>query len=87
MFYIVMRSEKESRTTRYTGVGWAVRSRDKQTDSQQNLLMPRDLIVEAINQGVDSVEKLAEKFEVSRSAMSICLEIPFETGPDHEVDE
>ena len=52
-----------------------------------NLLMPRDLIVEAINQGVDSVEKLAEKFEVSRSAMSICLEIPFETGPDHEVDE
>ena len=52
-----------------------------------NLLMPRDLIVEAINQGVDSVEKLAEKFEVSRSAMSICLEIPFETGSDREVDE
>ena len=52
-----------------------------------NLLMPRDLIVEAINQGVDSVEELAAKFEVSRSAMSICLEVPFETGPDHEVGE
>ena len=52
-----------------------------------NLLMPRDLIVEAINQGVDSVEKLAAKFEVSRSAMSICLEVPFEARPDHEMDE
>ena len=52
-----------------------------------NLLMPWDLVVEATNQGIDTVEKLAAKFEVSRSAMSVRLEVPFETRPDHEVGE
>lgn len=52
-----------------------------------NLLMPWDLVIEAVDQGVDSVEKLAAKFEVSRSAMSVRLEVPFETGSDHEGGE
>lgn len=52
-----------------------------------NLLMPWDLVIEATNQGVDSVEELAARFEVSRSAMSVRLEVPFETRPDHEVGE
>lgn len=45
-----------------------------------NLLMPQKLVWESIAQGVDTVELLAEKFEVSRSAMSIQLGVPFETG-------
>lgn len=48
-----------------------------------NLLMPWDLIIESTRSGLDTVEKLAEKFEVSKSAMSVRLEVPFETGPDH----
>lgn len=45
-----------------------------------NLLMPRKLVWEFIAQGVDTVEELAEKFEVSKSAMSIQLGVPFETS-------
>ena len=45
-----------------------------------NLLMPQKLVREFIAQGVDTVEELAEKFEVSRSAMSIQLGVPFETS-------
>ena len=44
-----------------------------------NLLMPRELVWEFIEQGVDTVEELAEKFNVSKSAMSIRLGVPFET--------
>ena len=47
------------------------------------LLMPWNLVVESIEQGINTVEELAEKFDVSKSAMSIRLEVPFETGPDH----
>lgn len=39
------------------------------------------------NLDIDTVKKLAAEFEVSRSAMLVRLEVPFETGPDHEVDE
>lgn len=42
------------------------------------LLMPWNLILESIEQGIDTVEKLAEKFEVSKSTMSIRLEVPFD---------
>lgn len=45
-----------------------------------NLLMPKKLVWEFVNQGIDTVEELAEKFEVSKSAMSIRLGVPFETG-------
>lgn len=45
-----------------------------------NLLMPRKLVWEFIEQGVDTVEELAKKFEVSKSAMSIQLGVPFETS-------
>ena len=47
------------------------------------LLMPWNLIVESIEQGIDTVEELAEKFDVPKSAMSIRLEVPFETEPDY----
>ena len=47
------------------------------------LLMPWNLVVESIEQGIDTVEELAEKFGVSKSAMSIRLEVPFETESDH----
>lgn len=49
-----------------------------------NLLMPWSLVIESIRLGLDSVEELAKKFEVSRSAMSIRLEVPFETRLDRE---
>ena len=42
------------------------------------LLMPWGLILESFEQGIDTVEKLADKFEVSKSAMSIRLEVPFD---------
>ncbi len=45
-----------------------------------NLLMPQKLVWEFIAQGFDTVEELAEKFEVSKSAMSIQLGVPFETS-------
>ena len=44
-----------------------------------NLLMPKKLVWEFIEQGVDTVEELAEEFNVSKSAMSIRLGVPFET--------
>ena len=47
------------------------------------LLMPWNLIIESIEQGIITVEDLAEKFDVSKSAMSIRLEVPFEIWPDH----
>lgn len=44
-----------------------------------DLLMPWNLIREVVAGGVDTVEALAEAFNVSRSAMSIRLGVPFET--------
>ena len=43
------------------------------------LLMPWDLIVESTEKGINTMEELAEKFDVSKIAMSIRLEVPFET--------
>lgn len=43
------------------------------------LLMPWNLIVREVERGADSVERLAEIFRVSKSAMSIRLQVPFET--------
>ena len=43
------------------------------------LLMPWNLVVEEVRNGADSVEKLAKIFQVSKSAMSIRLQVPFET--------
>ena len=48
-------------------------------ESAANLLMPRELVWEFIEQGVDTVDELAKKFNVSKSAMSIRLGVPFET--------
>ena len=45
-----------------------------------NLLMPKKLVLKFIEQGVDTVEELAEKFNVSKSAVSIRLGVPFETS-------
>ena len=44
-----------------------------------DLLMPWNLIREAVAKGADTVEALAKAFKVSRSAMSIRLGVPFET--------
>ena len=44
-----------------------------------DLLMPWDRIREAVARGVDTMDALAEAFNVSRSAMSIRLGVPFET--------
>ncbi len=49
-----------------------------------NLLMPRKLVWEFVEQGVDTVEELAEKFNVSKSAMSIRLGVPFETDAQNQ---
>ena len=46
------------------------------------LLMPWNLIIESTEQGINTVKGLADKFDVSRSAMSIRLEVPFETRSD-----
>ena len=46
------------------------------------LLMPWNLIIESTEQGINTVKDLAEKFGVSKSAMSIRLEVPFETRAD-----
>ena len=43
-----------------------------------NLLMPWHLINNAIEEGANSIEELAEKLKVSRTAMSIRLGIPWE---------
>lgn len=42
------------------------------------LLMPWNLVVREIERGADSVERLAEVFRVSKSAMSIRLGFPYE---------
>ena len=44
-----------------------------------DILMPWHLVDQAILDGLDTVDDLAAAFEVSRSAMSIRLEVPFET--------
>ena len=44
-----------------------------------DILMPWRLVDEAIVGGCDTVEGLARAFEVSRSAMSNRLGVPFET--------
>lgn len=41
-----------------------------------DLLMPRDLISKAMNEGVNTVEGLAKRFGVSQIAMSIRLGLP-----------
>ena len=46
------------------------------------LLMPWNLVIELTEKGINTVEALAEKFDVSKSAMSIRLEVPFETRLD-----
>ena len=43
------------------------------------ILMPWDLVVQEVKSGADSVEALARRFEVSKSAMSIRLRFPYET--------
>ena len=43
-----------------------------------NILMPWDLINRAMNEGITSLEDLAESFNVSKSAMSIRLGVPFD---------
>ena len=43
-----------------------------------NLLMPWHLINNAVEEGANSIEELAEKLKVSRTAMSIRLGIPWE---------
>ena len=42
------------------------------------LLMPRRLILEEVDRGVDSVEALARLFDVSKSAMAVRLGFPYE---------
>lgn len=44
-----------------------------------DILMPWHLINEAINSGINSVEELAAKFNVSNSSMSIRLGVPYES--------
>jgi len=41
-----------------------------------DLLMPRDLITDAMDRGITSVEQLAQHFRVSRVAMGIRLGLP-----------
>lgn len=43
-----------------------------------NLLMPWHLITSELEKGINSIEELAEKFKVSKTAMSIRLGIPWE---------
>ncbi len=45
-----------------------------------DLLMPWDLLNQAIAAGENTVEELAATFEVSRSSMSIRLGVPYETS-------
>lgn len=56
---------------------------DSDLEVQENdfaafLLMPWDLIVREMERGRDTVEELAPAFEVSKSAMSIRLGLPYE---------
>ncbi len=43
-----------------------------------DILMPWDLVNAAVSRGNDSVEELAKIFQVSKSAMSIRLGVPYE---------
>lgn len=43
-----------------------------------NLLMPWHLIIPELEKGINSIGELAEKFKVSKTAMSIRLGIPWE---------
>lgn len=43
-----------------------------------DILMPWHLLNKAIDSGVDTIPELAKKFDVSRSAMSIRLGVPYE---------
>ncbi len=43
------------------------------------VLMPWDLIVREMKRGRDTVEELAQAFEVSKSAMAVRLGFPYET--------
>ena len=55
---------------------------EQQSDTKKkalNILMPWDLINYHVGNGVETVNGLAEKLDVSRSAMSIRLGFPFET--------
>jgi Zn-dependent peptidase ImmA (M78 family) len=45
-----------------------------------DILMPWHLIREATDSGLDTVEKLAEHFDVSKSTMSIQLGVPYESA-------
>ena len=49
-----------------------------------DILMPWRLVDEVID-GLDTVDELANVFEVSRSAMSIRLEVPFETRKERDM--
>ena len=61
--------------------------RSRLTDSMEGqandfaafILMPWDLITREIKHGRDTVEELAEVFEVSKSAMAVRLGFPYET--------
>ena len=43
-----------------------------------NILMPWDLIDKAMGQGIRTMDELADAFDVSKSAMSIRLGVPYE---------
>lgn len=43
-----------------------------------DILMPLDALGRALDRGIDSVEELARHFQVSNSAMSIRLGVPYE---------
>jgi hypothetical protein len=45
-----------------------------------DILMPWPLINDAIDNGIDSIPELAKHFDVSRSAMSIRIGVPYETA-------
>ncbi len=44
-----------------------------------DILMPHHLISEALDNGLDSIQSLAELFQVSQSAMSIRMGVPYES--------
>lgn len=51
-------------------------------DLAADILMPWALINKAMDLGLNTVEDLAQEFNVSKSAMSIRLGVPYETDPD-----
>lgn len=64
-----------------SGLGGGVERAANQ--SAANILMPWPKIRELLAQGVTSVEELARKFQVSRSAMAIQLDWPWALEWDH----